>query len=405
MIPRTFSQRLVLISLLAFGALASAVPTRTDALATPPIQGSTMAAFCSSQLDGPVFYISKILDVASPARVGGGISTGPLDNAFYIYLMEEYDYKNKGNYPTGCTLFQTLSQAEGRRSELLSEARRASKQVIEVNWNPGPIVAVDRGDSFDIGPKVPPPGHTFCAVGHDDTMYFSAVFDTTNPRNYQAVGNAFNDFLRKRYGFEPQVDATCTALNTTREAEFVLKARIGGVRQNNHKFVETGWKYGAPLPLAVGMGTPMPKRPLKVVDDVEPPEPPATKPPPPSASALLESRDFATKEGPQVLAYCQKDPMLSKIFDCYRVQRSVYNYRMEHGTSDSLASLFTDEKVNLAEAIGTGWGLWVRERATADKFDNRVTNCIEQKFNVSFYDKPYISKMKEIYAASVAACK
>lgn len=105
------------------------------------------------------------------------------------------------------------------------------------------------------------------------------------------------------------------------------------------------------------------------------------------------------------MAYCQKDPMLSKIFDCYRVQRSVYNYRMEHGTGDSLASLFKEEKVNLAEAIGTGLGEWVRARATADKFENRVTNCIEQKFNVSFYDKPYISKMKEIYAASVAACK
>ena len=111
------------------------------------------------------------------------------------------------------------------------------------------------------------------------------------------------------------------------------------------------------------------------------------------------------KEGPQVLAYCQKDPMLSKIFDCYRVQRSVYNYRMEHGISDSLASLFKEEKVNLAEAIGTGLGLWVRNRATADKFDNRTTNCIEQKFNVAFYDKPYISKMNEIYAAAVAACK
>ena len=105
------------------------------------------------------------------------------------------------------------------------------------------------------------------------------------------------------------------------------------------------------------------------------------------------------------MAYCQNDRMLSKIFDCYRVQRSVYNYRMEHGASDSLASLFKEEKVNLAEAIGTGLGQWVRDRATAQGLDNKITNCIEQKFNVSFYDKPYISKMNEIYAASVTACK
>jgi hypothetical protein len=67
--------------------------------------------------------------------------------------------------------------------------------------------------------------------------------------------------------------------------------------------------------------------------------------------------------------------------------------------------LFKEEKVNLAGAIGTGLGVWVRARAAADKFENRETNCIEQKFNVAFYEKPYISKMDEIYKASVAACK
>jgi hypothetical protein len=97
--------------------------------------------------------------------------------------------------------------------------------------------------------------------------------------------------------------------------------------------------------------------------------------------------------------------MLSKIFDCYRVQRSVSNYRMEHGSSEPLASLFKQEKVNLAGAIGTGLGQWVRDRASSQGFGNRDINCIEQKFNVSFYEKPYISKMQEIYNASVAACK
>jgi hypothetical protein len=398
MIPRNLFRYGILISFLIFVTLASAILLRTDALATHLIQGSTMTAHCSSEMGGNVVYISKFFDVFV-SRVGGGISTSPLNFAFKNYLVEEYDFKSNANYSAGCRIFPTLSQAEADRGRIISQAQQANKQIVELKWNPGPIVAVDHGDSFSIGPKVPAPSHTFCAVGHDDTMYFSAVFDTTDPHGYQAVGNAFNDFLRKRYGFEAQVDATCTALNTMREAEFVLKARIGGVRQNNHKFVETGWKYGAPLPLAVGTGSPMPKRPPKVVDDVEPPPVPVRPPPPPSIN------DFATKEGPQVLTYCQKDAMLHKVFDCYRVQRSVYNYRMEHGTVDSLVSLFKEEKVNLAEAIGTGLGQWVRDRATAQGLDNRVTNCIEQKFNVSFYEKPYISKMLEIYNASVAACK
>ena len=106
-----------------------------------------------------------------------------------------------------------------------------------------------------------------------------------------------------------------------------------------------------------------------------------------------------------MLDYCQKDEMLSKIFDCGRVQRSVYNYRMEHGMSEPLASLFKQEKVNLAGAIGIGLNLWVKQRANAQGLSNRVSGCIEQKVNVSFYEKPYISQLQKIYDASVAACK
>ena len=61
------------------------------------------------------------------------------------------------------------------------------------------------------------PVHSFSAVGHDDVMYFSDVFGNSSSQNYGTLSNAFNDFLRKRYGFEPQVDATCTPLNTVRE--------------------------------------------------------------------------------------------------------------------------------------------------------------------------------------------
>lgn len=79
---------------------------------------------------------------------------------------------------------------------------------------------------------------------------------------------------------------------------------------------------------------------------------------------------------------------------------------MAHGSSEPLASLFTEEKVNLAEAIDNSLvGLWVRARATTQGVSTKFSNCVEQKFIVSFYDKPYISHMQEIYNASVAACK
>jgi hypothetical protein len=396
MIPRNHSRYIILISSLAFVA-ASAIAVRTDALATHLIQGSTMTAYCSSEMGGNVVYISKILDVVTP-RAGGGIDTSPLNLAFKNYLVEEYDFKSNANYSAGCAVFQTLSKAEANRRQIIGQAQQANKQIVELKWNPGPIVAVDHGDSFLIGPKGPPLTHTICAIGYQNTTYFSAVFDTGGWQPVPAWNNAFNNFLRKNYGAEGE--ANCTSMNTVREATRLLHDRVVGLRANNHKAVETGWKFD---PTDIAANKPRPKPTPTPDDDPEPvaPQRPAAQAAPPSQS----TKDFAAKEGPQVLAYCQKDPLLSKIFDCYRVQRSVYNYRMEHGSSEPLASLFTQEKVNLAEAIGTGLGQWVRDRATAQGLGNRITNCIEQKFNVSFYEKPYVSKMQEIYNASVAACK
>jgi hypothetical protein len=398
MVPRNVSQCLILISFLAFVALTCAMPLRTDALATHPIQGATMTAFCTSEMGGNVVYISKIFDVVSPARAGGGIDTSPLNFAFKNYLVEEYDFQSNAHYSAGCRVFQTLTLAEANRGQIINQAQQANKKIMELKWNPGPLVAVDHGDSFIIGPKVPPPTHTICAIGYQDTNYFSAVFATSGSRPDPARNNGFNNFLRKNYGAEGE--ANCTSMNTEREATRLLHDRIVGLRANNHKAVETGWKFD---PTDIAANKPRPKPTPPPDDDPEPvaPQRPAAQTAPPSQSV----KHFATQEGPQVLAYCQKDPMLSKIFDCYRVQRSVSNYRMEHGSSEPLASLFKQEKVNLAEAIGTGLGQWVRDRAAAQGLDNRVTNCIEQKFNVSFYEKPYISKMPEIYNASVGACK
>lgn len=350
--------------------------------------------YCASTLDQPTVYFSNIFGANTKARTQ--ISTLPLGFAFKNFLVEEYDFKSSSNYPAGCGFFQTLSQAEANKRQLVAQAQKAKKQVVEVNWNPGLLAEVPQGDGASIGPAGPTHTHTICALGHGNIMYFSAVFETAGWQPAPALNNAFNNFLRKNYGAEGE--ANCTSMNTLREATRLLRDRVGGVRANNRKAVETGWKFD---PTDIAGNKPRPK-PAPTPDDD--PEPVAQQRPTP-AKPSQSIKDFAAKEGPQVLDYCRKDPMLRKIFDCYRVQRSVYNYRMAHGSGESLVSLFTQEKVNLAEAIGTGLGLWVRERATAQGLDNRVTNCIEQKFNVSFYGKPYISKMQEIYNTSAAACK
>src|SRR6185369_5356266 len=155
---RNLSCHTILVSSLTIVALASVIALRADALATHLIQGSTWKASCSSEMGGNVVYVSKIFDVVSPPFMSG-LDTNPLNNAFKNYLIEEYDFKSNAGYSSACRVFQNLSQAEANRRQITNQAQQANKQIVELKWNPGPIVAVGHGDGFIIGPKVQPPTH------------------------------------------------------------------------------------------------------------------------------------------------------------------------------------------------------------------------------------------------------
>lgn len=398
MIPQRVSRKVVLASSLAFIVLASIIPTRTEsALATRQANQPMTKGYCASDPSGPVVYFSNIFDAVTRAKTK--ISTAPLDFAFKNHLVEEYDFKSNSNHPTQCSLFATLSQAEGRRSQLVSEAQRANKQVVEVNWNPSPIVEVPHGDdSVTIGPKGPPPTHTVCALGHESTMYFSAVFDTSGSLINKAWNDSFNEFLRKTYSAEGE--AGCTIMNTVREAERLLKDRVAGVRYNNRKAVETGWRYNASLVAA----KPAPKPTPKVDDDPEP------APRPAAATPSQQTKDLAVKELPVSLAYCQNDPTLSKVFICDCFRRLVYNYRIDHptapgGQSEPIATLVAGEKLPWAECIDNiKVAKWVSDRAVAQKLSPQATNCVVQNFITNFYKQTSLSRMKGLYTEAVAAC-
>jgi hypothetical protein len=401
MIPRHPYQIVILAFCLVFLILTSVSRGWTNsALATHPANPNMTKVFCYADSATPAFYFSRIFDVTLYAKTK--ISTLPLGNAFFTYLVEEYDYKSSSHYASGCTLFETLSRAEAARQKLIADAQRANKQVVEVNWNPGPIVEKPQGDeSVTIGPRVPPPTHIFCALGNADTMYFSAVFDTVGPPNIQAWNNAYKDFLSKTYGFEAEVEPTCTALNTMREAERVLSARIGGVRYNRHKAVETGWKFGSSI---VASTRPRPKPTPKPDDD---PEPVTQRPAP--APPLADIRDFATKEVPQVLAYCQNDRMVAGAFNCYCIQRALYNYRMEHakdlGPPEPFQSLFAKDKLDCSGCIAPFVLAWATSRAQSASLPLPVAQCVAKRFDTALRAKPYPSHVKELFNAAIAACK
>ena len=69
MVPLNLSRHIILACSLGFVALASGILIRTDVRATHLTQGSTIAAYCSSEMGGNAVYISRIFEVSVP-RVG-----------------------------------------------------------------------------------------------------------------------------------------------------------------------------------------------------------------------------------------------------------------------------------------------------------------------------------------------
>ncbi|MGH9906683.1 MAG: hypothetical protein ACRD8U_13995, partial [Pyrinomonadaceae bacterium] len=312
MVPPNFFRPIILVCCLFLIVISAATLVPTEHAQAN--QGYTKA-FCYSTQDHSTVYFSTIFDVNVKPHMTA--STQPVNNAFFNYLKEEFDYPNRFNYPTGCAIFHTLSQAQARKQQLAGEAQQANKQIVEVNWKPAPSVEVLQGQAGFMPTPAPQPTFTVCALGHERTMYFSAVFDTVGTLVNPAWNDAFNDFLRKNYSAEGE--ASCTTLNTRREAQRHLEERVAGVRVRN-KAVETGWRYNA----SVVITKPAPKPTPKVDDDPEPPSRPAATPAP------LQARDFATKEMPSGLAYCQNNRMMSGAFNCQCLSRQIYNYRIEH---------------------------------------------------------------------------
>src|ERR1700752_705221 len=368
-------------------ALASIIPARTETVPTATRPNlATFKIYCASSLDQPIVYFSNIFDANLKAQTK--ISTLPLGSAFKNYLVEEYDLKSSSG--AGCGFFDSLSKAEANKRQLIVQAQQANKRVVEVNWNPGPLSETPVGDGASIGIAGPIPTHTFCAVGHERTMYYSAVFKTAGALVNPKWNDAFNEFLYKTYGFHAEVEATCTIMATNREAEAILNARVTGARINSHKVVETGWKFDP-----TGTYKPAPKPTPKADDDPEPVQRPVA--PNPSRQAS----DAVMKEVPAAEAYCLKDPSMSVVFICQNFGRAFYNYRMAHINEppEPLATVLS--KLNCVECVDT---VRVSQWVVNHNLSNKAANCVTQSVIVNLQKTPQAHRLKEFYEKAVATC-
>jgi hypothetical protein len=305
--------------------------------------------------------------------------------------MGRFDFKSNQNFSGAC-IGGRMADVETSKRKLEDQVRREKKQVVELEWkytpNPVEIALYINNKDPEVAPRLPPTA-TYClSDSYQGTFYYSGPFETSNPQNYSLWNRGFNQTLTQRYGFKGNSNCNTIAFDLGRR---LLAALTEGARAGGRKVVDTGWKYDPSVATKAA-----PPRD----DDPEPAARPAAPTP------TNQSRDAAVKELPESKAFCSKDPMLSVVFNCDNFARSVYNYRTEHPTDTStLASLIAADKVYLADAIdNTHVSLWVNKRATAQKLETKVINCVEQNVVVTLQKKPQANHLQDFYRDAVAAC-
>src|SRR5882672_8271337 len=402
MIPRNVCRHGILVLCLCFIALVPITPARTEKSLTPYANQQPMTkGYCASDLNEPVIYVSAFFD----AYVTSKFSTQPLDSAFNDFLKAMYDYRTNSNYPTGCPLFQSLSQAEASKRQLETQGRQANKQIVYVDWNPGPGVEPLQQAQGLRAPRLP--RYTLClSQGNENTVYFSAVFDTTASPNGGPWTNAFTQFLAGQYSFKARV--VCNTLGLA-DAQRVLKTRVDATRAASRKAVETDWKYD---PNTAAITQPAPRPTPKDDDDAEPQitqkqQRPATHAP------SVDIRDFATKEAPVALSHCQSDRMMSGAFQCSCVQRAVYDYRIKHATEavpgaqpEPLVRLLAEDKLDCAECIVDNQvKKWAKGEAESRGLQPTQADCVADRFLTNLHAKPHPGRARQIFNNVVIVCK
>ncbi|HKR58295.1 MAG TPA: hypothetical protein VJS64_01075, partial [Pyrinomonadaceae bacterium] len=347
---------------------------------TTAAQG-TVWIYCASDTGQNIVYFSPVFDSKLPLHTT--IDTLPIGNEFTEYLIGRFDYKRGAGCPGGYR-----QGMEDSRRTLESQARQANKQVVEVEWTytPNPV-EISRhqvtGHEANVQGTGLPRTHTFCLSDSDHgTFYATGPIEAGGDMTYAQWNTGFNRFLAAKFSFKGNARCSVVTLDNARR---LMKARTEGALAAGRKVVDTGWKYD---PAAVV---------VKQAPKDDDPEPTPKRPAPPSSSQ--QTRDAAVKELPDSKAYCEKDPLMSAVYNCEWFARNVSNYRNEHpGDNTPIVSLVSEAKMELASAIDSvRVSLWVSKRGNAQHLDNKVINCVTQSVIVTLYKTPQANQLLTFY--------
>jgi hypothetical protein len=366
-------------------------------------QSTTWQSFCYSEIANTV-YATPVFGTG--LNVKARMSMGPIQREFLEYLKGRFGVTSNAPFPANCARQPSADEAGTALAGVKTQAESQGKKVMRVDWKYVPDTALV-SLSFDFsrqgeGRNVELTGkldHGYClSNGVEGPQYLSSAFPAGVGPNLSVWLNAFDRFLRGKHGFtgngtDPRVvnPVECN-IGRMAEAERLIKARSDGAQAGGRKVVDTGWKPGAPV-AATGSAK----------DDDK--EPAAAKAPPPAPAA--EVRKFATDEGPAVLALCQNDRLIDGAFDCYAVQRTIYNYRLAHAGSKPvpLEELFMGEQLDCSGCLKTNFvSMWAANRAMSNGFTSEKSECVGKKFEASITAHPFPHRVKDLFEAAMKAC-
>ena len=374
---------------------ASPPPASTPAPAasasqTPPpnasAQGTTMQAVCWSDLNGPVIYVSQVFDTRLGRPDQGEDMFSPISNEFHEYLKGRYDFKTSATRGAHCAGQMSQAGSSAQRSRVMTEFA-TGKRVVELEWVWSPDTSVaPRGVSPALN------GGYCVSPGATGTVYTAGPVDLKGRMSTHEWNRGFTQFLASKYALKG--DAECQIGMPRVRAQRWFSFHVQGARAGNKKVVETGWELGAAPSSAAG--------PPNEQKDREPARPSAAAPPP-----SQDVRAFATKEVPEIMAYCQNDKTL-RALNCQMVQRAIYNYRMAHAADanpEPFAMLLTGDKLDCSGCVDGRLTGWAKQQASAASLTQAVAECVGQRIVPLFQAKPYANRIREAYDAALAACK
>ncbi|HTO72795.1 MAG TPA: hypothetical protein VMJ30_03200 [Gemmatimonadales bacterium] len=368
-----------------------------DLIASPPLnaQGPTGRAFCIADPNSPTAYVTPVFD--DKLKAGSAYRSKVMSYEFAQYVKGRFGSQTSDPLSASCQSYVDAAQAEVGKQVYEKPVVDSKRKLVMVEWGYRPDPAevqfsytAVRTDANE--PQLPrgPNDRGYCVTEQfPGPLYHSAVFPAPAAINVAEWQIAWMKYLAAQYGYKGEVYCSDGSRgNATR----MMAARVEGARAGGRKVIDTGWQYQK-----------------QVVEGPKPdPDPEPVKAAGAAAAAAPpQVRDIAAKDGAAALTTCQNDRMVSGAFDCYSMQRAIYNYRMAHPPTggEPLEVLLVNDRFDCTQCFDANkTEMWASNRAMSNGYTLDKSQCVGPKFVTLLKAKPYVNRVGELFNEAMKGC-